>query len=111
MTDQVRTGEPLWVAQVDFCMKLSAVTTHLAPMEASSVAEIPQGAGWQYEPKWDGFRCLAFRRDDEVDLRSKAGQPRPLFPGASRGAASGAVVPLRDRRRNCRTGGGHPLIR
>jgi ATP-dependent DNA ligase len=63
------------VAQVDFYMKLSAVTTHLAPMEASSVAEIPQGAGWQYEPKWDGFRCLAFRRDDEVDLRSKAGQP------------------------------------
>ncbi len=31
--------------------------------------------GWQYEPKWDGFRCLAFRDGDEVELQSKAGQP------------------------------------
>ena len=30
---------------------------------------------WQYEPKWDGFRCLAFRKGDEVLLQSKAGQP------------------------------------
>lgn len=46
-----------------------------APMEAESVAELPVGAQWQYEPKWDGFRCLAFRDGDEVELRSKAGQP------------------------------------
>jgi len=46
-----------------------------APMEAESQAEIPAGEGWQYEPKWDGFRCLAFRDGDEVDLRSKAGKP------------------------------------
>ena len=45
------------------------------PMEALSVAEIPRGDGWLYEPKWDGFRCLAFRRGDEVLLQSKAGQP------------------------------------
>ena len=45
------------------------------PMEALSIAEIPQGDGWLYEPKWDGFRCLAFRRGDEVLLQSKAGQP------------------------------------
>ena len=32
-----------------------------APMEALLVAELPVGAEWQYEPKWDGFRCLAFR--------------------------------------------------
>lgn len=44
-------------------------------MEATSVSVIPKGAEWQYEPKWDGFRCLAFRSGDEVDLRSKAGQP------------------------------------
>ena len=37
--------------------------------------EIPSGEGWIYEPKWDGFRCLVFRRDDEVLLQSKAGQP------------------------------------
>ncbi len=32
-----------------------------APMEALSVAEIPTGSAWQYEPKWDGFRCVVFR--------------------------------------------------
>jgi ATP-dependent DNA ligase len=46
-----------------------------APMEAKLVDEIPSGARWQYEPKWDGFRCLVFRDGDEVVLQSKAGQP------------------------------------
>src|SRR5713226_10464244 len=45
------------------------------PSEASSVNEIPRGADWLYEPKWDGFRCLAFRNGKEVLLQSKAGQP------------------------------------
>jgi ATP-dependent DNA ligase len=45
------------------------------PMEARSVAEPPQGENWQYEPKWDGFRCLAFRDGDKVQLQSKSGQP------------------------------------
>ena len=44
-------------------------------MEAKSVDEIPSGDNWQYEPKWDGFRCLAFRNGNEVLLQSKAGQP------------------------------------
>ena len=39
------------------------------------MAELPEGDGWQYEPKWDGFRCLAFKDGDEVALRSKSGQP------------------------------------
>ena len=37
--------------------------------------EIPTGHGWQYEPKWDGFRCLAFRNGEQTYLQSKAGQP------------------------------------
>ena len=45
------------------------------PMEALSVDEIPKGEVWQYEPKWDGFRCLAFRDGEEVALQSKSGQP------------------------------------
>src|SRR6266852_6161331 len=45
------------------------------PMEAKSVAQLPAGDDWQYEPKWDGFRCLAFRDGDQVDLQSKSGQP------------------------------------
>lgn len=44
-------------------------------MEARSVDEIPVGDNWQYEPKWDGFRCLAFRDGKDVFLQSKAGQP------------------------------------
>ncbi len=44
-------------------------------MEARSADEIPEGDEWQYEPKWDGFRCLAFRDGDEVYLQSKSGQP------------------------------------
>src|SRR3954453_20831018 len=47
----------------------------LPPMEAKSVDEIPVGDEWQYEPKWDGFRCLAFRDGEKVFLQSKAGQP------------------------------------
>jgi ATP-dependent DNA ligase len=44
-------------------------------MEAKSVDAIPTGDEWQYEPKWDGFRCVAFRDGDEIYLQSKAGQP------------------------------------
>jgi ATP-dependent DNA ligase len=44
-------------------------------MEAQTVDEIPVGPQWQYEPKWDGFRCLAFRRGKKVDLQSKSGKP------------------------------------
>jgi ATP-dependent DNA ligase len=43
-------------------------------MEALSVADIPIGENWQYEPKWDGFRCLVFRDAHQVELQSKAGQ-------------------------------------
>jgi ATP-dependent DNA ligase len=44
------------------------------PMEARSVDQIPADGGWQYEPKWDGFRCLAFRDGTDIYLQSKAGQ-------------------------------------
>src|SRR5436305_6858150 len=47
----------------------------IPPMEATSVDAIPAGPEWQYEPKWDGFRCLVFRDGDKVELQSKAGKP------------------------------------
>src|SRR4030095_13829953 len=54
-------------------------------MEARSVEEIPNGHAWQYEPKWDGFRCLAFRSRNEIFLQSKAAQPlAPYFPDVVR---------------------------
>ena len=46
----------------------------LAAMEARSVDAIPRGPEWQYEPKWDGFRCLLSRHGEQVDLRSKSGE-------------------------------------
>ena len=46
-----------------------------APMEALLAAELPEGDGWQYEPKWDGFRCLAHRDGAEVTLTSRSGKP------------------------------------
>ncbi|HSJ10069.1 MAG TPA: ATP-dependent DNA ligase [Longimicrobiales bacterium] len=51
------------------------IATDFAPMEAETLDAVPTGAGWAYEPKWDGFRCLAFRDGDEVELRSKADKP------------------------------------
>jgi ATP-dependent DNA ligase len=47
----------------------------IPPMEATSADAIPAGPEWQYEPKWDGFRCLVFRRGEKVELQSKAGKP------------------------------------
>jgi ATP-dependent DNA ligase len=46
-----------------------------ATMEAKSVEALPEGGGWQFEPKWDGFRCLAFRDGETVELRAKSGKP------------------------------------
>lgn len=47
----------------------------IPPMEAKLVSELPDGAGWQFEPKWDGFRCLAIRQGTQVDLWAKSGKP------------------------------------
>jgi len=44
-------------------------------MESRSVEQIPSDGGWQYEPKWDGFRCIIFRDGSNIYLQSKSGQP------------------------------------
>ncbi len=54
-------------------MKLP-ISIPFPPMEAKLVSELPLGKEWEYEPKWDGFRCLAFRNGSVVELQSKAGQ-------------------------------------
>ena len=51
----------------------------ISPMEAQLVEELPETGDWQYEPKWDGFRCLAFKAGDEVELRSKSGKSLSRF--------------------------------
>src|SRR5688572_17674705 len=63
-----------------------------APMEALLADEIPEGPGWQYEPKWDGFRCLIYKDGASVLLQSKSGRPLGrYFPEA---AAAAAALPL-----------------
>lgn len=49
------------------------------PMEARSAETLPTGPGWWYEPKWDGFRCLAFKSAAGIDLRAKSGKPLNRF--------------------------------
>jgi ATP-dependent DNA ligase len=45
------------------------------PMEAKQVDDLPAGDDWQYEPKWDGFRCVVFRDGDDIELQSKSAKP------------------------------------
>ena len=58
----------------------SSVKPPLEPMEAQIAAELPIGAEWQYEPKWDGFRCLIFRDGNDVYLQSKSKPLARYFP-------------------------------
>jgi ATP-dependent DNA ligase len=55
-------------------MKKPDPFTVIAPMEARSASALPEGPAWWFEPKWDGFRCLAFRQGDEVRLQAKSGK-------------------------------------
>ena len=51
----------------------------LSPMEAKLVTELPKDSGWQFEPKWDGFRCLAFRAGGDVEIKAKSGKSLSRF--------------------------------
>jgi len=60
-----------------------------APMEADTAREIPSGPEWEYEPKWDGFRSLAFRDGSKIEIMSKSGQPLArYFPEITTALAS-----------------------
>src|SRR5438552_6101481 len=47
----------------------------LAPMLSAAASELPSGADWLFEPKWDGFRTLVFRDGDEILLQSRDEKP------------------------------------
>src|ERR1700722_15654405 len=51
------------------------IKTNYRPMEAEPATKLPKGPLWQYEPKWDGFRCLAFRDGGRIQLQSKSQKP------------------------------------
>ena len=60
-------------------LDLLGVPLSLEPMEAKTAPKLPNGPGWQFEPKWDGFRCLAFRAGDEVEIKAKSGKSLSRF--------------------------------
>ena len=75
-------------------MKAKAASTVILPMEAKSVRALPEGASWVYEPKWDGFRCLAIKDGNDVVLQGKSGKPLDrYFPEVV--AAIASVKPQR----------------
>lgn len=52
-----------------------SVPAPVAPMLAKLARELPRGEQWSYEPKWDGFRCIAFRDGEELELGSRNERP------------------------------------
>src|SRR5438552_3268271 len=73
------------------------ITPPISSMEARVQSQLPRDEGWQYEPKWDGFRCLAFRDGDEVALYSRNERPLTryfpeLVPALQRIAPSRIVL-------------------
>ena len=71
-----------------------ALRPPIEPMETRQIARLPEGERWQYEPKWDGFRCIAFRDGGDVELESKSGQSLTrYFP-----ELTGALLALEARR-------------
>ena len=51
------------------------ISSPLKPQLAKSSRELPEGEEWRYEPKWDGFRTIAFRDGDDIQLQSRNGRP------------------------------------
>jgi ATP-dependent DNA ligase len=77
------------------------ITPPLPPQLAKSRSTLPEGDGWAYEPKWDGFRCIAFVDGDEWYLQSRNGKPLlRYFPEISfpkgRYVLDGEIVPDND---------------
>ena len=78
------------------------------PMETRQVARIPEGEEWIYEPKWDGFRCLAFRDGNDVELQSKSGESLTrYFPEIVTALKNAATQRFRYGRRTDRYGRRH----
>ena len=69
--------------------------------------ELPQDHGWQFEPKWDGFRCLAFRAGSDVEIKAKSGKSLTrFFPEVSRQPRRSQGAHVRARRRAADSSGG-----
>src|SRR6202008_491761 len=84
-----------------------AVNPPVLPMLAKRVSELPEGEGWIFEPKWDGFRALVFRDGDEILIQSRDEKPlNRYFPELieplrsqlpARCVLDGEIVVVKDR--------------
>src|SRR5215207_8147082 len=72
---KARSNSPKKIPSKSLSRTKLPIQVPFPPMEALAAADVPQGPQWQYEPKWDGFRCLVFREGSNVTLQSKAGKP------------------------------------
>lgn len=66
--------QPFWAARVPAAMTFPLSPLRITAMEARTEDILPTGP-WQFEPKWDGFRCLAFKSGRKVELMAKSGKP------------------------------------
>ena len=81
-------------------------------MEARTASKLPEDPGWQFEPKWDGFRCLAFRAGDEVEIRAKSGKSLSrFFPEVVANLRSLSAEHVRARRRARHPHRRNPVLR
>jgi len=98
MDNRFRTGHELSIWGVQL-----GVMPPFTPMEAKVQSELPRGDAWQYEPKWDGFRAVAFKDGDEVVIHSRNQKPLTrYFP---------ELVPALQRRGLVRTAYEHKHFR
>ncbi len=65
----------------------------ILPMEAKLMPKLPSGPEWTFEPKWDGFRCLAFKDGEAVELQGKSGKSLTRFFPEVAKAVSGIRLP------------------
>ena len=73
------------------------------PMLAKLARTIPDGDGWLFEPKWDGFRCVVFRDGDDIELASRNERPfTRYFPELLEPLRAALPDALRRRRRDRR---------
>ena len=65
--------------EFQFGMSYPLKPSLVSPMEARIADALPSGRGWLFEPKWDGFRCLAFKDERRVALMAKSGKPLTIY--------------------------------
>ena len=107
-----RTGSAVGSAGRLHSADEAAFEPPLEPMLAKASDGLPDGDGWLFEPKWDGFRAIVFRDGDEVFIQcARPEAARPLLPGAGRADQRSASGALRRRRRGRHRDGRRARVR